>query len=440
MIRKSSFLNRGAAEIYLLLAIIVIGAFFLVGGFRGGFKDSPQSTAIVAPGTSTANLTCCDTGNGESCRVQTEKSSFTYKGTKYGLLKSNTVSGEGGSHLCYTGDTLDGNPIIRSVENQIYIGGEPSTCRETLTYANVCTYKTRRINEFMYVCKQNCPTDPKLCEQQTYAYYGSQKTVYDVYYQDLPTSEIPDIIKNCPDNIVKEVHNFNSEVPSQTIKISPYPKNDELQMGTFGIEEGFPQGVTSWLSPFCKPAIYLYPETESKVHVRVDPVGPFTYTTPLYTPGGWSVTARPNGTIISNNTEFPYLYYEADIPSLLIAKPQVGFSVKGQDVKSFLLELLPKLSLNTKETQEMADYWQKALPTSPYYFVGIIPDSTLDSIAPLSIQPKPDTVIRVALYFQKSETVELVKPPILTPVARTGFSVVEWGGILKTDKPFTCLQ
>lgn len=40
--------HRGDAEMYILLAIIIIGAFFLVGGFTGGFKNTPypQEEAI----------------------------------------------------------------------------------------------------------------------------------------------------------------------------------------------------------------------------------------------------------------------------------------------------------------------------------------------------------------------------------------------------------
>lgn len=43
--------SRGNAEMYILLAIIIIGAFFLVGGFTGGFKNTeyPEETAIYNP-------------------------------------------------------------------------------------------------------------------------------------------------------------------------------------------------------------------------------------------------------------------------------------------------------------------------------------------------------------------------------------------------------
>ncbi|MBP7832947.1 MAG: hypothetical protein KA035_04220 [Candidatus Levybacteria bacterium] len=40
--------SRGSAEMYILLAIIIIGAFFLAGGITGGFKNSeyPEEAAI----------------------------------------------------------------------------------------------------------------------------------------------------------------------------------------------------------------------------------------------------------------------------------------------------------------------------------------------------------------------------------------------------------
>ena len=40
--------SSGSAEMYILIAIIIIGAFFLVGGITGGFKNSeyPEEAAI----------------------------------------------------------------------------------------------------------------------------------------------------------------------------------------------------------------------------------------------------------------------------------------------------------------------------------------------------------------------------------------------------------
>ena len=55
----------------------------------------------------------------------------------------------------------------------------------------------------------------------------------------------------------------------------------------------------------------------------------------------------------------------------------------------------------------------------------------VDDLAPLSISPKPDTVIRILMDFMPLQRPILVEGfNIRTPV-RKGFTVVEWGGVLR---------
>ncbi len=66
----------------------------------------------------------------------------------------------------------------------------------------------------------------------------------------------------------------------------------------------------------------------------------------------------------------------------------------------------------------------------------------IEKIEPLSIIPKPLTLVRVRLYFEAlNNLIPVEKPSILTP-QKEGFTVVEWGGMVKTDEnnPFTCSQ
>ncbi|MEK7502476.1 MAG: hypothetical protein AAB609_03035, partial [Patescibacteria group bacterium] len=86
--------------------------------------------------------------------------------------------------------------------------------------------------------------------------------------------------------------------------------------------------------------------------------------------------------------------------------------------------------------------WTKALPRSPYYFVGIMDKESIDQIEPLDINPSPDSIIRVRLYFEMLEKSISVKRPVITTPQRNGFTVVEWGAMVKTDRnsPFTCSQ
>lgn len=213
----------------------------------------------------------------------------------------------------------------------------------------------------------------------------------------------------------------------------------------------------AWWTPHCKPAVYLYPQQEQQINVQVAiPYGSFLYTDPIYPTGGWNVRAKPNGALHYLGSDradstgkinypsgvFPYLYYEARIHDSAIEKPTKGYVKKYEDIEKFYDEILPKLGLNSQETQEFKKYWLKALPKATYYFIGVVSQSNLNTIEPLTISPKQDTTIRVSLYFEALDTFTIIQPPTIQTPQRNGFTVVEWGGMVKRDKdhPFTCVQ
>ncbi|MFH1712764.1 MAG: hypothetical protein ABH896_01060 [Candidatus Jacksonbacteria bacterium] len=67
----------------------------------------------------------------------------------------------------------------------------------------------------------------------------------------------------------------------------------------------------------------------------------------------------------------------------------------------------------------------------PYYFITFVPQEEFNKLAPLKVQPKPDTIIRVFMDYQGlNERIESTEPAIITP-ARNGFTVVEWGGAMR---------
>lgn len=197
-----------------------------------------------------------------------------------------------------------------------------------------------------------------------------------------------------------------------------------------------------WWLPDCKPAIYLYPQQPTNVQVRVLPKGFLTLTIPQYPLDGWNVSAEPDGTITHDGKTYPYLYYEAKIHDSVLNKPEKGFVVAYDKLSTLYDKILPQLGLHTKEADEFKAYWKKALPISPYYFVGVLDRSITDFIEPLTITPKPDTIIRVRLYFEALEKPIVVLPPEMQTPKRQGFTVVEWGGMVKLDKQheFTCSQ
>ncbi|MBI2021410.1 hypothetical protein HYS93_00835 [Candidatus Daviesbacteria bacterium] len=218
---------------------------------------------------------------------------------------------------------------------------------------------------------------------------------------------------------------------------------EELQLQYFLLQQDKLAIAGAW-NVHCKPAVYLYPKQATVINVKIDPKVDLTYTDPLYPLSGWNATAYPDGKLIVDNKEYPYLYYEAKIEDKDLNKPDQGFVVTFDKLPVLFDDILPKLGLNSKETQQFKDYWLNALPNSSYYFVGIVDQKQIDQIEPLYLTPKPDQTIRVHLYFQALDKPTQVTQPILITPKREGFSftMVEWGGLVKTDPlaPFTCSQ
>ena len=98
-----------------------------------------------------------------------------------------------------------------------------------------------------------------------------------------------------------------------------------------------------------KPVIYLYPERETEVTVRLDYAGRLTCTYPTYN-GGWRVLAHPDGTLTDERGQtYSYLYWEGVNGAEYDFSE--GFCVAGSDTAAFLEDALSRLGLNRRGTQ-----------------------------------------------------------------------------------------
>lgn len=181
-----------------------------------------------------------------------------------------------------------------------------------------------------------------------------------------------------------------------------------------------------------KPIIYLYPEKEQEISVSFAHPEDLTITYPKYK-DSWNVMARPDGTLtdLSTGRELYSLYYECRncIPGVDFSE---GFVVKGEDSAAFLEEKLEILGLNYKEAEEFIVYWLPRLEANPYNYIRFADKEEIDQLIPLTVSGNPDTMIRVLMEYMPLEQEISVKEQTLTPVERSGFTVVEWGG--------TCLE
>lgn len=176
-----------------------------------------------------------------------------------------------------------------------------------------------------------------------------------------------------------------------------------------------------------KPIIYIYPEEETEVTVKLKKTENLTHTYPKYE-DEWKVIAKPNGDLKDCKTgrNLYALYWEG----INTVEPNMeeGFVVKGEDTIEFLEEKLEILGLNEREANEFIIYWLPKLENNKYNFIRFQTEEEINSNMPLEITPKPDTVIRVVMEFKGlEEAVEIEEQQLETP-ERTGYTVVEWGG------------
>lgn len=175
-----------------------------------------------------------------------------------------------------------------------------------------------------------------------------------------------------------------------------------------------------------KPVIYLYPETETDVTVTLDYDGELTCVYPAMGGNSWTVTASPDGTLTDKAGQtYNYLYWEG--VSQAEYDFSQGFCVPGGETAAFLEDALAALGLNRREANEFIVYWLPRMEANPYNLIAFQTTSYTDH-ARLTVAPAPDTVLRVFMAWKQLDRAVDLPPQTLAAPARTGFTVVEWGG------------
>ena len=175
-----------------------------------------------------------------------------------------------------------------------------------------------------------------------------------------------------------------------------------------------------------QPVIYLYPQEDMKVSVKLDYQGKLTTTYPAYE-DGWQVTAKPDGTLTDEKTgrEYYCLFWEG--VSEADYDLTEGFVVPGQETAEFLEDALAKLGLTEREANEFLIYWLPRMEGNDYNLISFQREAYTEN-ARLQITPEPDSVLRVFMAWKALEEPVEIMPQELHGFERDGFTIVEWGG------------
>lgn len=179
-----------------------------------------------------------------------------------------------------------------------------------------------------------------------------------------------------------------------------------------------------------KPVIYLYPITKTDISLKINYTGKFLYTYPKYN-NGWNVIANSDGTLIdkSDGREYSYLFWEGEMKydnNENIYND--GFTVSNDSIIPFLQKKLAEIGLTSKEYNDFIVFWMPYLCKNQWNFIHFRVGQDYNTISNNTVNPKPDTEIRVFMEFKKIDKPFEVEPQKIMTPTRGGFTLVEWGG------------
>ena len=88
---------------------------------------------------------------------------------------------------------------------------------------------------------------------------------------------------------------------------------------------------------------------------------------------------------------------------------------------------LADLGLTRREANEFIVYWLPLMEENPYNLITFQSECYTES-AVLTVDPAPDTTIRVFMVWKGLDAPVEIAPQELTAPERVGFTLVEWGG------------
>ena len=178
-----------------------------------------------------------------------------------------------------------------------------------------------------------------------------------------------------------------------------------------------------------KPVLYLYPENDNTlVKVSFEHPENLIVTYPKYN-NGWIVTANKNGDLYDDTGKYYYaLYWEED--NAKDVDFSEGFYVTKDNAIKFLEEKLTIIGLNDREANEFIMYWLPILEENKQSLVYFELTDSKEKNNKLIIEPKPESLLRVAIHVKKVNKKVEIKEQVLPTFKRIGFVAVEWGGVI----------
>lgn len=178
-----------------------------------------------------------------------------------------------------------------------------------------------------------------------------------------------------------------------------------------------------------KPNIYLYPEKNMKIDVNIEfeKGGEVIKSIPEYGSGWKGVTVESNGRI---EGKYGYLFYESKNSEF--SQYKNGWSVKRENLREFFEKNMKEYGFNEREIMDFVEYWIPKFNKNSYYEIYPQTKNEIEKVIKLKFSTVPDSLLRVIYSIKGAETKNSsLKEPVIERFERKGFTVTEWGVIVK---------
>lgn len=177
------------------------------------------------------------------------------------------------------------------------------------------------------------------------------------------------------------------------------------------------------------PTVFFYPT--QKVAISVSTPAQLTYSDPQTTNNTWTMSANPNGTLQMRDGENrDRLYYEFNKAHYSTPVFHTGYIINKNDLPSLVRVIASKLQLTNKEETALLSEFSNAsqdISSGSYLKVSPVDEKGIENKLPLMINPRPETTHRIHFVLSSANQGETIQKPILNPLQRRGFTVIELG-------------
>ena len=177
-----------------------------------------------------------------------------------------------------------------------------------------------------------------------------------------------------------------------------------------------------------KPIIYFYPEEEMDLKVTYVEEERLLTTYPKYD-NGWDMHLKEDGnfTIKGSNREYYALYFD-EIGDFVWDWSE-GFYVTKENAITILEEKMDYIGYTNREVDEFIMYWLPVLENNEKSLIYFEQTEERTEECPLEFSIAPTSLIRTLIHIKKVDEETPIKEQELRHYERTGFTVVEWGGV-----------